>query len=1151
MLSLQGKGMGSHSDDNLTNTILPEDQIPPGKVDYTDPRLNLQLPTKAMMFVFTYIMCGPLDSIRKDENNYKVTWHKRDSSEALAEVETAHNGFHGQFSCQVGAVLHGGKVIERALIPNMHRTTWTLRGFANPTVDLFAWLLREKLMGDCYNLAMALIGDKKKERVLSAFDFFENPHKQGRSAQPKKGEKTLEEDAAKKKKSARRVGLRRESDVEVLKHPDNSDTFRNCPEGHIPEKNKEALKRVVPRMKFPQNLIDLYFSWEFQQILLGYGIVLRFLVKQHNRKDRENQFMILQPIPTMLTKTDGHVVPRPDFIYPRAVMLEMGDLKWTPHKKPILSTACRTATVICLSSIYRIDRASGSKIISEKKGNVYVYGSGGAAVVSGQAGANVLGGFNPEFEPAATDSHQQQIDNAINAILTRMAENHQLVDLWMTKNLVMELAPGSVRSMADSEVYHVGLCTCEKEETMPAADDGSLAREYGLEQHEVASNPYLGYRMWSHKKITLKLVPDTFYKQLDQLRQEKKLQLFTVTDELSDKAFFEVPEVDGKRNVRREVVVGPKRNKNEETNRCRHMRYHVKEHFLPLKGQLPFLHELKTIQGNDSLLRDDSRPWRQHAEALRKENPFGPVLKFKKRVVTYDVVKLMQAMSYAAFARSLGKSLHAVATGKGTCQYSVPLECLKAAAILRWFSFPHPFRSCDPPVLLSLMLASAPVKEKRDNKRDLRQDLMAAMICHLFGRASGFGHFFNSVAEDKQQTCLRTDNIKLFTDHMKSTVKGSKGSLGRYIVKQYEKQIPAILRTSVVAATKFLEDFAKDSEVVAKDVLEEGKKRKQYVVDLAARMSRLVAGTSRSDFFFVAQHIVATLAEMYRDNRFGEVTLDDVYMGPGSRASVAILALLPKRPAKKTKKTKDESWYALSDYLTKEEANLILDWVKGLPDAELKVMGLYRDSKRIVRVKLTGRLVGYLDVEHMLCKLYLFLKKKSPTVMSSMDPVWHSFHCFPIRYNAEGLDPRTLQGADGSTFEQIALESVEAFEKLDFEMPWKFLLKNEWPNGTPWSTQRPKINRKYEYDDTMPGTGSETATTAPSTIPTIDDDDDEDDFQLETEGEGNSGNAYYDYEFEFDLTDLPDEDDNDEGDDGDEGDEGDEGDDECNEDEDD
>ena len=1056
-----GKGFGAHSDNNLTNTRLPD----LGENDYQDPTTKAFLPSREMMPVFTYVMSGPLQSLKDAIDNYVVKWYLRDSTKSLAEVKTLTNAVHAQYVCQ-GPCVHDGGVINEALVPNSWRGTMTFRPYANPRVrgNLEAILKRAELMAqqDSYDPCKPLIGDNEKEEIMyGAIDYLENPHKQGRPIKAIAGQATLKSQGEKKNKNKNNGMRRNNRDLEVLMHPLHSDTYRNCPYSEIPEANSAKLASVVPFMKLQQPVAELYMYFEMLKMMIEQNILLRVLMK-----NKTGAPTILQPIPTMPMSTGGQVIPEPLQIYPKSAMLQMGNLKWRGRMKPILSTAHRLATVVCLSTIYRIDKDSAKKVLTGRKRHLYFYGSGGAPNVAGQAGANISQGLSPEYEAAATDSHPQQVESDINNILARMAENRQVFDLWITKELAGYLAGDDIRAMKECEVLHVGVGYIEREETMPPAHLGQLRSDFPHinGDNELKNHPHLGYRRWPHKRFLFKLLPENLYKSLLQLQNEKKLQLLTITDDVLERATFQIPQVNGRRNVSNEIGPGTDR---AESIVVRHMRMHLNEHVFHLKATLPYLHEVGNIDGENVDERLDSKTWCTYRRLLEEGNPFGRYSPLKKKVLTSEFVKLMVAMSYGAFARSLGLSLKEVQMPKGVQKCSVPLPLQDAGTIVRKFSFPHPIRTFDPPVILSLMMGSAPLDLTHQAPRNLGEDLFGTFFCHVYGRACGFGQLFKSLGSDMD--CLRIANVKKLTNHMTKTVKKSKGCFGRYVVKQYEKQIPAILRMSVKAATGFLEEFAKKAEGIARDILKQGQSnRKAYVVGLAQSMSFLVAGTAPCDFYFVAQHIIATLAEMYPHNRFGNVTLKDVYMGPGSRAAVTILGFKSKRPSRRGQ----DPWCSLADFLTEEEAKLILDRMKDLPAAELLAMGVVKDGDDL-RVKMTGRLVTYLDIEHMLCKLYLFLKKKSPPGMSSMEPTWHSFHCFPIKYNTEALDPTRLttrlttfeeDRTRLTTFKELAQESVESFEGTSFKMPWKFLLKEEWPSDKPWENEVPEIDARLECD---------------------------------------------------------------------------------------
>ena len=104
---------------------------------------------------------------------------------------------------------------------------------------------------------------------------------------------------------------------------------------------------------------------------------------------------------------------------------------------------------------------------------------------------------------------------------------------------------------------------------------------------------------------------------------------------------------------------------------------------------------------------------------------------------------------------------------------------------------------------------------------------------------------------------------------MKKAVSAPGVTMNRFIVQQYAKQIPIPLQVSVDCATAFLEEFVEKVDLVVEMVLKRGRSRRDYVVKLLEVMSSIVPGVAANKFYFVAQHIIATLALSYPENHFG------------------------------------------------------------------------------------------------------------------------------------------------------------------------------------------------------------------------------------------------------------------------------------------
>ena len=159
-------------------------------------------------------------------------------------------------------------------------------------------------------------------------------------------------------------------------------------------------------------------------------------------------------------------------------------------------------------------------------------------------------------------------------------------------------------------------------------------------------------------------------------------------------------------------------------------------------------------------------------------------------------------------------------------------------------------------------------------------------------------------------------------------------------------------------------------------------------------------------------------------------------MGPGSKEALKALRLVSHQP-KLSDKEKNDPFNPLSNYLYPEEGRLFLDKIKNFKKKQLDAMGLGRCEDSRIFVKLTGWEICFLDIKHMLCKLYLFLNKKSPSRMQSTEPNFHLCQCHPAKYNTDDLNPLRVQGGYGWNMTQIANEAKAAFESMDYQLPWK------------------------------------------------------------------------------------------------------------------
>ena len=1061
----RGAGFGRHQDSNLTNIRIEGDDN-----DYKDPKTNAKLPTKDTMVVTTLVLVIPDDQLLSPEPNYTLEWFSNDTSNRIAKAETASNYMHIQFFVQ-GLSKHGGSPMMSAVkSDNAHRITMSWRGYCNPAVNVEAWRKRLAFMKEFYDPPRTpLIGAEWDKQVkLGPCNIVLNPMKAGFRARAKAGERTIQDQNKEREQKARKAQKKKATDPTSLMHPSNADSYNNCADGLI--SNPEKLVSLVPIMKFRQTIAELYMSWHFQYLLLKRNIVLRVLLYNHNRKDvLGDKPLVIQSVP--LIRDEGELkIPTNRYVMPKTAMLALAHLKWTDQAKPIVSTAHQLATSLCLSCKLRLHNPSAKKVLEIGKGykrtdkrQLKVYGSGGAPVTTGSAGANVSGGYMPEIDAAALDSSPQALDG-INAILAKWAQHNHLINVWMSRDLVIDLNPKETRSMEEDESMFVGLFFVCKLEILPPATDEQLQEDYPFLNgtDDLNKYPHLGFRACPHICLTLEMIAEDEHDRFVTKCKKKKLHLLTITDAVDERATFEVPmSTDGKRNVNHQIGFGLT---HKNTLYHQHMMFHIEQHIKKIYQKLPGLHKIDDIPELLPNERKDSEAWHEYRESLQAQDPYGPSHMLTKRIFRHELMGLAQAMGFVALVRALSMCVD------DATNTIMPLVWDALGTVLMKFTFPSPIRPYDPPVLLAFKMVSVPVDPKKQNcdQRNLAEDLFVVFECHLFGRARGLGHYVNSLPVEEQDECMRRSKVDRFAKHIMEVDKKEKGAMFSFVVKQYEKQIPKELRRNAETATTLLRQLADSADYIAKTVLQPGKpRRKQYVEDLATEMAKMVVGTSQSEHLFVAQHIIATLAEMYPDDRFGEVGVEDVYMGPGSRSAVAILGFKKSRPQRDDNK----SFVAMSDFLSPDEAKFLLDGLMDLEPDALTSMGLYRDSKLETRVRLSGRKLNLLDLEHLLCKLYLFMKRKSPPGMSATEPKWHSFYCHPMRYNNERLAPENLQMSDGTKpMKQYAQEAIDAFEKSKFVMPWKFLLKAEWPTTTPWteagcSTVEPHLERAYKVEE--------------------------------------------------------------------------------------
>jgi len=1020
-----------HFDHDVYNTVL--ETVDSGlEKDYRGGEHQAPLPEPGRMIIATIVLSGPLGSVKPGDTNYELNWKIAETGANVISAKTGHNEIHIQIGLDADCV-HSGAALKISFCENSWRITITLRGYCNPTVNLPAWQARSAISR--YDYDKPLIGEDAKDLIFGVLKMFENPQLESVSALAKLGEPTITAEKDKKKKLARekKPSVKLPQNL-LLTHPANHDIYPSCPANEMPAENISHLVQLQPIMQHRQPIIELYFSWMMQQLFLRNRLFLRALIYNHDSNDpaMKDKPRVLNAFPVMVSGSGQLFLPKPMHYYPKSTMQDMGHLNWSNRTKTITSTDQKIGpTLVCVTSIDRVDRNNMRDFLLGNTDHCRIYGSGGAAHAPGQAGPTMTKGITVESEPwAYCSSPQETHTNKINRVLSRAAENTQPVDLWMGVELAGELAGNKIKPSGSENVLHVarmilyGEETVEGEASMEQLLDGFP--ELTLEQ-KARAHPHSSFRHRSYKIYKLRRINEDLFKNFEDFK------VYAITDREGEFARFCLPDNDRNLNqhvgVRLDIPGGA-----IALQAC----YHFEQHVANLEPNLLTVGNHPIITETDPSQRADSRPWTLYRNQLRKANPFAKQLDGTtrpKKVAIVEFRTLMVAMVYVGFARMLGKSVT-------ESKKSVPLQDKRVGTVLRKSSFPIPIRTYDPPVLLYLQHSSRSLENGiSETGRNMADDIYASLVSHLFSRPCGFGNYFNSLNPEQQSKCLMMDNVDLLIDHMRKAVTDSRVSIARYSVKQYQKQIPVPLRTSVEAIALFLKQFTRKAQHVVDTVLSPGRTRREYVIGLARVLSSIQAGVGAPKFYFIAQHIISTLAESYEEGRFGDITLDDVHMGPGSKKAISALGFQRNRP----KAHKTDSFDAMSNYLHQEEADIIMRRLSELTDEELAVMGLYRSKKdKDIRVLLIQRKVSYIDIEHMLCKLYLFFNKKSPPGMQALQPNYDQPHCHPAKYNAASLNPLLVKGID-TTVQNIAEKSMAAFDKIDFHMPWKMLFSKEWP----------------------------------------------------------------------------------------------------------
>ena len=1041
----------SDSSDDSSSTDSSSDDSSSGDSWYNEDLLTSHhddghkapLPTPRTMVIVTVVFSGPLGSVTPDKTNYKLDWRLTEGGKTVFGAETGHNDVHIQIGLD-NCCQHGGEAIRLSFRNNCWRLTITLRGYCNPTVNYNAW----KARSDLFHLGSdtVLLGDNPKDIIHNVLEAYESPHLTAMSTKLVSGRKTPRNGTEhRQRKLSKKSSVKLPVEL-LLSHESNQDVYANCPWSDIPEANKAKLSKVPPILQQRQPIPQLYLSWPMQQIFLRNRIIIRVLIYNHDIKDKRKAGIPIesQAIPMWETGSGSLTLPTAMTYYSSGAMQLATNVAHSDRSKPIVCNehplACTSIILTCLN---RIDHDSARSVLKGILHEFFVYGSGGAPHAPGQAGPEVKKSYTSETGSWAYPASPQDIDsNKINHVLYRAAENCQLVSVWMGPKVVMGLIGDEVAHIERNQYLHVGRFYCYGEETR----EGQTSAMTAIDKEEDGLNDYVSFRLRSHKIFRFRRIDEKVFKGLDPKNEEfgelsdedRDWRVETITDRQGEFADLRLP-LD-KESIARHLGVGDDFLKGAVTTQ---LEYHYDQHAAPIRSILPKTDSMPIIAENDPDKRPDCEAWIMQRNKKREENPFSvPLDKRKKMRSKKNAIvewrTLTQAMTVCCFMRILRMSL----TKSGN---SVPLSDVRLGTINRQFSFPCPWRDHDvPPLLYALLLFNGFRPETPGAEDKMGENLLAAIVCHLYGRPGFIGNYFKSFGDDDAKECLRKKHLDKLIKHLLAAVSDSRVSLSRCVVQQYENQIPAPLRTSIDAAVHFLETLGTKLDDIVKTALRTGRRfRREYVTSLADVMASIIPSVAAPRFYFLAQHIIATLALSYPPGRFGAIRMRDVHMGPGSRQAITNLGLKKARPELSRAKRSDP-FDPMSNYLHDDECTLIIDRLKELGSVELEAMGLMqRDGE--LRVRLTGREVSCLDIEHMLCKLYLYLNKKSPPGLQAVEPNYHLCQCHPARFNAKGLELSEVVGFDGRSMSDIAKEAISAFDKLkDFSLPWKLLFTDEW-----------------------------------------------------------------------------------------------------------
>ena len=774
-----------------------------------------------------------------------------------------------------------------------------------------------------------------------------------------------------------------------------------------------------------------------------------------------------------------------DFIRKRDV-LTGANMRWTRQQKPI----CRIGSIYAANTLinsnhYKSCLPELRAVLTGQSSACRIYCGGGAPEEYGTHGPNVASAFGSEFIPSVKLMSSQKLTKN-NTQLFSMAGISRVMAHYVSCKVYKRALPGTTDPLDDKFLHFVGFQMAKKAETIRAQELEEMYQEH--QEDDVKEQSYARFKECNSLGLSLEDLEDEYVKDLPTKNNETGdigysggYQLLAVTNWLNHHAGVCLPETEG----RSFDVMSLKPD-------CwvlyqEFVEKHVRQEIDPIIQKLPLLQDVDPEQPADPLRRQDIRPWMGMRDKMHELNPYVDTSSRKSLPKGIDykaLVRVWMCMKVACAMRALQmnvKRKRSSRPGKRSRLYCAPLEEKRLSSLLRTTDYPDPNRDQDPCPTLFRMNMLDPEQQTVAFDKNLVENLWIAVFAHLYSGPIGLSHYCRygrDEVEKQNRRFIRSERLLAITDHMKKTTQDFRDNrFSLYVWHQYSNRIPTWAQSRCDNAKLLLTDLLEslpDFVEEVKTIPAESTKRCTVVLLLANTLAKCTPETKEKDWIFVAHQVIATIEPYYTVETFGEIGLPNIHMGPGAKEGVKFLKQMKiigeqenktrtyKRKKRKTVEDKkyeqdqEETKYydAMSLYLSKEQADQVLDHIRNdLSKEELEMLGAFKDCEKKVRMKATGRLISYIDLEHVLCKLSLILSRKCRGGRGNNGPVMKTVHCHPICYPHHDIELLTCRNFSTSkdsipsTLRDIFDKTVQSFHKhFDGKkaiMPPEFLFSEE------------------------------------------------------------------------------------------------------------